>query len=129
MALVLSAGAVSANNGKGPPGAGIVVDNLLYRTVGTPTDFSGTGAPAGSYDTIYALGEGLYSVASSAPGDSDFNGGRWMVFEVVWTNTAPVQLTSEEQVLAYEDAGMIEIDGPIKYFECPVIPPGQPLPA
>lgn len=116
--LALSAGAVSAG---GPPAIGFYVDGQLYRTVGTPTDFSGTGAPAHSFDTIYALGGGLLNVAESKPGDRDYNGGRWMVLPVTW-NVAPVQLTSAEQVEAYDAAGMLTIASePVRLFECPVI--------
>jgi hypothetical protein len=106
----------------GPPGVGFYVDDALYRTVGTPTDFSNTGAPASSFDRIYALGDGLMNVAEAKPGDRDFNGGRWMVLPVTW-NVAPVQLTSAEQVEAYADAGWLSIaSAPVKLFECPVIP-------
>jgi len=52
----IAAGAVNAG---GPPAVGFYVDGTLYRTVGTPTDFTGTGAPASTYDKIYALGNGL----------------------------------------------------------------------
>ncbi|MDQ3937618.1 MAG: hypothetical protein M3253_02945 [Chloroflexota bacterium] len=119
LALALSAGAVTA---AGPPGIGFYVDDALYRTVGTPTDFSNTGAPAHSFDTIYALGGDLLNVAESKPGDRDYNGGRWMVLPVTW-HVTPVQLTSAEQVQAYADAGMLDIASePVKLFECPVIP-------
>jgi hypothetical protein len=43
-----------------------------------------------------------------------------MVLPVTW-HTAPVQLTSDEQVAAYADAGWISIGAPIREFECPVI--------
>jgi hypothetical protein len=118
--LSLAAGPVAAG---GPPSLAFYVDGARYRTVGTPTDFSGTGAPAHSFDHIYALGSGLINVAESAPGDRDYNGGRWMVTPVAW-HTTPVQLTSDEQVDAYADAGMLTILDPIKWFECPVIPVG-----
>ena len=123
LALALSAGAVAAG---GPPGIGFYVDGDLYRTVGTPTDFSKTGAPAHSFDVIYALGGGLLNVAEAKPGDRDYNGGRWTVLPVSW-NVAPVQLTSAEQVEAYAAAGMLDIASePVKWFECPVIPlPGN----
>jgi len=62
----------------------------------------------------------LLNVASSAPGDRDYNGGRWMVLRITW-NVAPVPYTSEEQILAAADAGDIAIGDPVKYFECPVI--------
>jgi hypothetical protein len=120
-AMLLSVAATTVAAG-GPPSLAFYVDGERYRTVGTPTDFSGTGAPASSYDRIYALGGGLVNVAEAAPGDRDYNGGRWMVLPVTW-HTAPVQLTSAEQVEAYADAGMLSIAGsPVKLFECPVIP-------
>lgn len=123
-ALLLVSVAASAVAAGGPPSLAFYVDGVQYRTVGTPTDFSGTGAPADSYDRIYALGGGLTNVAEAKPGDRDFNGGRWMVLPVSW-NTTPHQLTSAEQVEAYAAAGMLSIaDAPVKLFECPVIPVG-----
>jgi hypothetical protein len=122
-AAVLAALASTALAG-GPPGVAFYVDGDLYRTVGTPTDFSRTGAPASSFDTVYQFFGTITNVASSAPGDRDFNGGRWMVIGATW-NVAPYQLHSEEEVLAAADDGDITLsDGPIRLFECPVIPLG-----
>ncbi len=126
-ALLLTIGATAVAAG-GPPHIGFYVDGATYRTVGTPTDFSATGAPARSFDRIYVLGGGLMNVAEAKPGDRDYNGGRWMVLPVTWTAGAtPVQLTSAEQVDAYAAAGMLTIaSAPVKLFECPVIPvPGR----
>jgi hypothetical protein len=121
-ALMLLSVAATAVAAGGPPSLAFYVDGARYRTVGTPTDFAGTGAPASSFDRIYVLGSGLANVAEAKPGDRDFNGGRWMVFPVTW-HTTPVQLTSAEAVAAYADAGMLTIAStPVKLFECPVIP-------
>lgn len=126
--LLAVAGAGTALAG-GPPGVGFYVDDHLYRTVGTPTDFSNTGAPLSSFDIIYALGddengEPLRNVAEAKPGDRDFNGGRWMVLPVTWIVT-PVQLTNAEQVEDYAELGWLTIAAePVKQFECPVIPLG-----
>ena len=119
--LSLAASAVAAS---GPPHVGFYVDGATYRTVGTPTDFSRTGAPAHSFDRIYVLGGDLLNVAEAKPGDRDYNGGRWMVLPVTWAaGAAPVQLTSAEQVQAYAAAGMLTIaSSAVKLFECPVIP-------
>lgn len=118
--LPLAASAVAAG---GPPSLAFYVDGVRYRTVGTPTDFSATGAPDATFDAIFALGSGLANVAEAKPGDADFNGGRWMVMPVTWHTTA-VQLTSAEQVRAWADAGMLSIGGVVRRFECPVIPVG-----
>jgi hypothetical protein len=123
-ALMLATVAASAVAAGGPPSLSFYVDDARYRTVGTPTDFSGTGAPSSTFDRIYALGSGLINVAEAKPGDRDFNGGRWMVLPVTW-NVTPVQLTNAEQVEAYAAAGMLTIaTEPAKEFLCPVIPVG-----
>jgi len=120
-AMLASVAATSVFAG-GPPHVGFYADGTLYRTIGTPTDFSGTGAPASSFEAIYALGGDLTNVAAAAPGDPGFRGGRWMVLPVTW-NSTPVQLTSGDQVLAYAAAGKLTIaSAPVKEFECPVIP-------
>lgn len=121
LGLLLTLAASPAAAG-GPPGLAFYVDGVLFRTIGTPTDLSGTGAPADSYDVIYALGGDLANVAESKPGDQDYNGGRWLVLTVTWI-ASPTQLTSAEQVLAYAEAGMLTIGTtPVKQFVCPVIP-------
>ena len=119
LGLVLSVAASPVAAG-GPPKPGFYIDGSLYATVGTPTDFSNTGAPSFTYDKIYALGSGLRNVAEAKPGDRDFNGGRWAVYPVTW-NTTPVQLTSAEQVVAYANAGWLTIaDAPVRLFFCSV---------
>jgi hypothetical protein len=122
-AMLLSIAATSVAAG-GPPSLAFYVDGVRYRTLGTPTDFSTTGAPDSSFDRIYGLGSGLINVAEAKPGDRDFNGGRWMVLPVTW-HTAPVQLTSAEQVEDYAAYGWLTIaTTPVREFLCPVIPVG-----
>ena len=119
--VTVAASAVAAG---GPPSLSFYVDDVRYRTVGTPTDFSGTGAPASTYDKIYALGDGLINVAEAKPGDRDFNGGRWMVLPITWSaGVTPVQLTNAEDVEAWAADGLLTIaTTPAKQFLCPVIP-------
>ena len=121
---LLASLAVTPVAAAGPPALAFYVDGVRYRTVATPTDLSRTGAPASSFDVIYALGGTLANVAEAKPGDRDYNGGRWMVLPIEW-HTAPVQLTSAEQVLALEAAGLLSIaETPVQQFVCPVIPVG-----
>src|SRR3990172_7268554 len=74
---VAGAGVVAAAGAGGVTGPAFYVDGELYRTVGTPTDFSHTGAPDHSFDVIYDFGGAQTNVAEAAPGQPGFNGGRW----------------------------------------------------
>ena len=138
-ALVSAAGNGHDNNGKphenGVTGPSFYVDGTLYRTVGTPTDFSHTGAPAHSYDTIYAFAEEDqgHNVATAAPGDPGFNGGRWMVLPVTFEDydaalamydfNGSGDFDSDEEIHAAAMNGDTTIaTEPAASFECPVIP-------
>lgn len=116
----------------GVSGPAFYVDGEVYRTVGTPTDFTNTGAPDHSFDTIYEFSGAQMNVATAAPGDRDYNGGRWMV-EVVhfdddyatalgaFDSNGSGNFDSAEEVEAAIAAGAITTSaGP--WFECPVIP-------
>ena len=107
-------------------GPAIYVGGELYRTVGTPTDFSNTGAPDHSFDTIYDIA-GQYNVATAAPGDRDFNGGRWQVhaLEVLDLEGADTNesgdLDSAAEIHAAVANGYAIDHGVVRYFECPLI--------
>jgi hypothetical protein len=127
-AIVVPAGVASA----GVTGPSFYVDGQLYRTVGTPTDLSGTGAPDSSFDVIYDFGGLQPNVAEAAPGDTDYNGGRWQVHAVSFADYAAAvaavdangsgDLDSVEEVEAAIDAGLAMDLGVVKQFECPAIP-------
>ena len=56
MVAVLSISSVVAANGAGGVvGPAFYVDGDLYKTVLTPTDLSGTKAPAHTFDAIYVI--------------------------------------------------------------------------
>jgi hypothetical protein len=130
-----TASAALANGSGGVSGPAFYVDGVLYRTVGTPTDLSGTGAPAHSFDTIYDFGGAQLNVATSAPGMRDYNGGRWMVhalgFPTSWAATVAAHdvngsgnLDSAAEVAAaLADAGPTGARdlGVVKQFVCPAI--------
>ena len=131
-----TAGAALAQGGAGGvTGPAFYVDGQLYRTVNTPTDLSKTGAPAHSLDTIYDFGGAQLNVATAAPGDRDYNGGRWMVhalaFNTSWAATVAAHdandsgnLDSDAEVAAaLADAGPAGARdlGVVKMFVCPVI--------
>src|SRR5436305_2319968 len=85
VAMILGAAPALAAGSGGVTGPSIYVDGTLYRTVGTPTDFSGSGAPLSSFETIYDLGGNQPNVAVAAPGDPGFRGGRWQVHAISYT--------------------------------------------
>jgi hypothetical protein len=130
LALALIATVATA---AGKPAPSFYVNGTLYRTVGTPTDFSKTGAPASSYDTIYEFfGKQPYNVATAAPGDRGYNGGRWRVVGLSFedydaavaahdTNGSGDFDTTAEVQSALADGSAVSL-GIVKSFECPVIP-------
>jgi hypothetical protein len=113
-------------------GPSFYVDGVLYRTVGTPTDLSGTGAPADSFDVIYEFFGLQPNVATAAPGDPGYNGGRWQVHGLrfgdyqaavaAYDSNSSGDLDSDEEVAAALAGGAVTDIGVIKWFECPVIP-------
>jgi len=136
VAMALSAAAiVSANGAGGVTVAAFYVDGEAYRTVGTPTDLSGTGAPDHSFDVIYDLGGAQLNVAEAAPGDQDYNGGRWRVHAIQFNTDYATTLaahdsnmsgtldSAEEVESALTDPGPSGATdlGVVKSFECPVI--------
>ncbi len=131
---VAAIGAGSGYAGNGPPHLGFYVDGAVYRTVGTPTDLSGTGAPDSAFDTLYDFsGAQALNVATAAPGDRDFNGGRWRVQVLGFPQGYAAALATgdangngvidsdAELALAF-DNGTAVVAGPGPSFECPVIP-------
>jgi hypothetical protein len=102
----------------GPPGGKIYAHNMLFKTVGTPTSLP----EHGKFDLIYVLGNGLANVANAAPGDMEFNGGRWEVHPITWVTIDPMQFTNAEDLEAAAAAGQISIGPVVKRFECPMIP-------
>jgi hypothetical protein len=130
IALVL-ASAVAVGAQAGVTGPAFYVDGQLYRTVNTPTDLSKTGAPDSSFDTIYDFGGLQLNVATAAPGDPGYNGGRWRVHGLQFSNYgAAVQqfdtngsgdLDSASEIQAALAAGGATDVGVVKSFVCPVI--------
>src|SRR3954466_9377479 len=88
LAAVVVPGVGRAAGSGGVTGPAFYVNGQLYRTVNTPTDLSKTGAPDSSFDTIYDFGGLPPNVATAAPGDRWFNGGRWRVHALLFANYA-----------------------------------------
>jgi hypothetical protein len=138
VACIALGGGVSAAFANGSGGVttpSIYVNGVLYRTVGTPTDFSSTRAPDSSFETIYDFGGVQPNVAEAAPGDPGFRGGRWQVHALSFASYAAtvaahdsngsgnLDSTAEiDAALADPGPGGATDLGVVKLFECPVIP-------
>jgi hypothetical protein len=108
------------------------IDGSLYRTVATPTDLSGTGAPAGTYDVIYDFGGTQRNVADAKPGDTDYNGGRWSVHQLAFPTGYEAALASAdangngvidstaELELAFDDGTAVDTGNVLRLFVCTV---------
>jgi hypothetical protein len=135
-AIAFAPGIAAAKGAGGVTGPAILVNGVAYRTVGTPTDLSGTGGPASSFDTIYDFGGAQLNVATAAPGDPGYNGGRWQVhglsFNTSYATTLAAHDLNGDGVIdtnAELDAILADASptgatdlGVVKSFECPVIP-------
>ena len=131
-AALLPVVAAAAGSG-GVSGPAFYVDGVLYRTVATPTDLAGTGAPDHSFDVIYNLGgEQPYNVATAAPGDPGFNGGRWRVHLIAFTDyegavaeydaNGSGDFDSATELEAALAAGAAIDEGVVRQFVCTVVP-------
>jgi hypothetical protein len=102
-------------------GRGMIwADCELFETVGTPTDFD---PPHGPFDRLFhgTFKDGIGAISESKPGDQDYNGGRWEV----WDPKPDVDLPDFSSACKFEDLGkefesFFEPTG--TYFECPLLP-------
>jgi hypothetical protein len=133
--VALSAASSAVAGSGGVTGPAFYVDGQLYRTVNTPTDLSHTGAPAHSFDTIYMLPGQAFNVATAAPGDPGYNGGRWMVHLIAYNTSHAATVAAHDAdgsgdldsaaevqaALADAGPGGATDTGVVKEFVCPVI--------
>lgn len=130
LAVTVATGAVASAGVSGPA---FYVDGTVYRTVATPSELFDTGAPAHSFDTIYDFGGAQRNVATAAPGDRDYNGGRWRVHTLTFPGgyaaalaagdlDADGVLDSDAELAVATAAGAAVDAGVVASFVCPVIP-------
>jgi len=131
--VLVAAGALAtaglAGSG-GVSGPAFYVDGQLYRTVATPTALPAS-APAKSFDVIYEFFGVQTNVAEAAPGDRDYNGGRWMVHGLSFADydaavaaydaNGSGDFDSAEEVQSAIAGGAATDLGVIKRFVCPAI--------
>lgn len=132
--LILIAGGVIVATAEhvGPPALDAIwADDELFATVGTPTDLPDKGPKDGLY--VFEGLDGQRAVAEAKPGDQDYNGGRWQVVQVKFTEKGisvhdpdgdgivNFELTSWEAVQHHIALGHLEVIGDGPSFVCPLI--------
>jgi hypothetical protein len=87
-----------------------------FGTVGTPTDFDPNH---GNFDKLFhgAFKDGFGAISESKPGDQDFNGGRWEV----WDPNGGLG-DKYADACSYEDLDEADFHKTGEYFECPLLP-------
>jgi len=94
----------------------IWADGELFETFGTPTSFDPDQGP---FDILVHgnFKDGVGAIAESKPGDQDFNGGRWNVYD-------PKEDLGDKYMNAdsFEDLDLNDFQSAGQYFECPMLP-------
>lgn len=132
--LILTVGVAIVATAKpvGPPVTNAIwVDDELFGTVATPTNLPDKGPKDGIFSFMDSGLSGQRSVAEAKPGDQDYNGGRWQVYLLKFTEegkeihdknndgAVDFELTNWEQVKHHIELGHFEVsDGPS--FVCPL---------
>lgn len=133
-ALVLTIAAPAlADPGKPTFGHALFADGQTWGTKGT-TALPEPKNNVQSYDKLFVFGNGAAGqlpVAEAAPGNPAYNGGRWYIHTVEWTEVGiaahaalPV-LTSYAEVMVHYQLGHLNItpgSGPDAFFQCPLLP-------
>lgn len=133
----------SAWAGKGKPNfmPSLWGDNELWGTKGTTALPAPNDHNLQSFDKLFVITNsnnpyGQLPVAEAAPGNPNYNGGRWFTHTVEWTQagfdyhgTVPV-LMSYSDVMIHDALGHLVITAgppdvanpPPDYFQCPMLP-------
>lgn len=136
---LLAAVPAFANPGKPNFGPAIYADGQVWGTKAVAVIPGPNGKNDGSFDKLFMITNsnnpaGQMPVGEAAPGNSDYNGGRWYTQTVSWTEagfaahgTVPV-LTSYDDIMVHYSLGHLTIDpgspdgGPPPFFLCPLLP-------
>ncbi len=116
-ALSVVVPSASADQPQGPHGSvafiSVYAHDTLYGSVVAPNSLPAKG----NFDELYVFpGPGGFTIVSdAAPGDQNYNGGRWHVNMVMG---AAEQFTNAEDVLA----SGLTIVSTETYFSCPLLP-------
>ncbi|HMB90880.1 MAG TPA: hypothetical protein VKP65_08535 [Rhodothermales bacterium] len=97
-------------------GGMIWADGEVFETVGTPTSFE---EGQGNFDRLFqgTFKDGIGAISESKPGDQDYNGGRWEVWQL--KDGVTTNYTNADSV---EDLNLDDFEVEGTYFECPLRP-------
>ncbi len=128
-----------AGPGKPNFGPALYADGEVWGTKGTTALPAPNDHNLNSFDVLYVITNsnnpnGQLPVAEAAPGNPEYNGGRWFTHTAEWTaegfmahGIVPV-LTSEVDIDEHASLGHLVItpgsfpNGPPVYFQCPLLP-------
>lgn len=137
LTLFLAAAAVAAAAAPNF-GAAIYADGEAYGTKGTTDLPPPNGHNMQSFDKLLKVvnsnNPGMQlPVAEAAPGNRNYNGGRWATYVVTWTQegfdahgVVPI-LKSYADIMYHKRLGHLtvapgDIGGPQAFFQCPLLP-------
>ncbi len=117
---LLAALPATAQTGKGQ----LFHDGAIVGTVVTPSPIA-AGSGTDPFYNVTNGADGQLGIAGVAPGDGPYHGGSWQVYLVTFNEgVAPYLLTSDEAVMAAEDAGDVTVTrAGDADFRCPVVQP------
>jgi hypothetical protein len=137
--ILLMAQSANANPGQPNFMPSLYGDGEVWGTKGTTALPAPTPANRQSFDNLYVVTnsnnpQGQLPVSEAAPGNPEYNGGRWFTHTVEWTaagfqahGIVPV-LTSEDEIDLHQSLGHLVVtpgsfpNGPPVYFQCPLLP-------
>jgi hypothetical protein len=105
-------------------GAAIYADNELWSTKGTADLPAPNDHDRQAYDGLFKFTNGVTGqppVAEASPMNPNYNGGRWIEYNVTWNGT-PELVTSYEQLHQLKLDGAVTIIETGNYFQCPLLP-------
>jgi hypothetical protein len=123
--VLLVVAAVPAFAGGPNFGPAIYADDQVWGTKFTTNLPAPNANNRQSYDGLFTFPggeiEGQMPVGEAAPGNPNYNGGRWIEYEVTWVGT-PELVTSYAQLQALMQAGTVTVTETGTYFSCPLLP-------
>lgn len=128
--VLLAAATVQAGPGTPNFSPAIYGDGQIWGTKGTTSLPAPNGHNMQSFDKLFVFPEGAETapgqlpISEAAPGNPDYNGGRWATYTIFWVQGSnPVLLTSYGDIMEHVYAGDLAIaEGNHNYFQCPLLP-------